>query len=171
MIAARPATRRGFTLIEMILVIGSVSVILAICGSLLHVLLRLDRSGRESLGDSVTLTRLARQFRQDVRAARAVDLGKEQQLELARSDGPPIIYHLDKGLLLREERKGDDVRRREAYSLTRLGPLRFESDGSWIRLILSRHPAHPAATVRPAVIIEARLDKDRAMTNRAEVGK
>ena len=171
MIAARRATRRGFTLMEMVLVIGSVTVVLGICGSLLHMLLRLDRSGRESLGDTVTLTRLARQFRQDVRAARGVDLGKDQQLELTRGDGPPIIYHLDKDRLLREERNGDDVRRREAYSLTRLGPLRFESDGSWIRLILSRRPEHPTAMVRPAVVVEARLDKERVMTNRAEVGR
>ena len=55
----------GFTLIETVLVVGAISVILGLCGGLLHVMLRLDRAGRAHLVETATVGRLARQFRQD----------------------------------------------------------------------------------------------------------
>src|SRR5689334_610049 len=62
-------SRRGFSMIEVVLVLGGVSIILGLCAGLLHVMLRLERAGRLHLAETVTVGRLAHQFRQDVHAA------------------------------------------------------------------------------------------------------
>jgi hypothetical protein len=154
--------RRGYALIEMVLVIGGLTIILSLCGGLLHTLLRLDRAGRDSLSDATTLARLARQFRQDVRASREAKPGGPGSLELTRPDGPSVSYRIEAGRLLREEREKGAVRRRESYGVTRLGPVAFDADGSIVRLMLEKRPAGPVALARPAVMVEAALDKDRA---------
>ena len=92
MTARRRRFPRGYSLVEMVLVIGGLSIILGLCGSLLHTLLRLDRSGRESINDSTTLGRLARQFRRDVRSSHAAKPGDPGSLELTRPDGPSVSY-------------------------------------------------------------------------------
>ena len=56
----RRADRPGYSLIEMVLGDGGMTIIIVLCGVLLHTLLRLDRGGRESLNDTATIARLAR---------------------------------------------------------------------------------------------------------------
>lgn len=153
--------RRGISLVEMIVVIGGLTIILSLCGSLLHTLLRLDRSGRESVNDSTTLARLARQFRRDVRSSHAAKRGDSGSIEFNRSDGPPVSYRVDGPHLVREERDGKNIVRREAYAVSRLGPLQFEVNGKLVRLVVARRPSNPLAPARAAVSVEARLDKDR----------
>ena len=167
----RRSTRRGFTLVEMIVVIGGITIILGLCAGLLHTLLRLDRSGRESLNDTNTLARLARQFRQDVRASRAAKPGDAGSLALTRPDGPDVSYRVQGARLVREERAGEKVVRREAYAVARIGPLRFETEGAFVRLIAARRPTNPLAPPRTAVGVEARLDKDRTQRDPAEAPK
>jgi hypothetical protein len=145
----------------MIVVIGGLTIILVLCGSLLHTLLRLDRSGRESINSSATLARLARQFRRDVRSSQSAKPGDPGSLELTRPDGPSVTYQETGGRLIREEHDGKKLARREAYAVSRLGPLRFELDGKLVRLVADRHPSVPSAPAGTAVRVEARLDKDR----------
>ena len=77
-----------------------------------------------------------------------------------RPDGPRVDYRVDNGRLLREERDGKDVRRRESYDVARLLPLTFEVDGPLVRLALSRRTSNPFAPARPVFRIEADLGKD-----------
>ncbi len=159
---ARCRTRWAFTLFEMLMVIAGLTIILSLCGGLLHALLRLDRAGRESFRDSTTLSRLARQFRQDVRGSEQAKPGDAGALELDRPDGIIVMYRRADTRLIREESDGNDIKRIEEYDLRRLGPASFAVDGSFVRLVLSRRPTNLQAPARPAVAIEAFLDKDRA---------
>jgi type II secretory pathway component PulJ len=164
---ARHAQRRGYSLVEMVLVIGSLSIILSLCGMLLHTLLRLDRSGRESLTAASALNRLARQFRNDVRAADSAS-PRRDGFELSRPGGPRVVYHPEGNRLVREEIDGNGngdgdrgaVRRREAYSIGRYGRAAFRVDGRRVRLMFEPGEG-PAARTRPSPEIEARLGKDR----------
>ena len=61
--------RRAFTLIEMIAVISATTVLFGIATALLIALMQVDRSWREEVRAHATITRLADQFRRDVRAA------------------------------------------------------------------------------------------------------
>lgn len=157
----RRATRMGYSLIEMVLLMGGITVILVLCAGLLHTLLRLDRSGRDAMTDTATTARLARQFRQDVRASRDAKAAEDAgSLELTCPDGPTVTYKRDGGLLRREEREGGEVRRREAYAAARVGPVTFAVDGPLVRLTLSRRSGNPHAPARPALGVEATLGKD-----------
>jgi len=169
----RPARRRAYSLIEMMLVLGALVLVLSLCGGLMHTLLRLDRAGRAGVADAAGLGRLARQFRRDVRGALVATPtapGVTPGLGLVRPSGPAIFYYsLDAGRLVREETyQGEPkARAREEYAVGRLGPVGFEVDGRWVRLTLGRRgtpttgPQPGPGFDRPPLRLEARLDKDR----------
>jgi type II secretory pathway component PulJ len=108
-------------LIEMVLAIGAVAIVLGMCAGLLHVLLRLDRTGRDHMDEMATVGRLARQFRRDVHAAdeaKAVgDGGSSSKLELILPDDCTVVYEGSARALARTERHGAVVARRETYRL------------------------------------------------------
>jgi hypothetical protein len=145
MTASRP-TRGGYTLIEMVLAIGAVAIVLGLCGGLLHVLLRLDRSGRDHLVETATIGRVARQFRQDVHAAREAKVSGEAAaaagLELALTEDRTIVYTMRDRALVRTEKRGDIAGRRESYALPfcrggRFGVRNADSQ-VWVSLELLR---------------------------------
>ena len=118
------ASARGFSLIEIVLVIGAVAVLLGLCAGILHVLLRLDRTGRQHLVETATVGRLARQFRHDVRAATAAkpiagETGLARRLELSLTQGHVVEYQGDEHSVVRLEKKkhGGSIDRREFYRL------------------------------------------------------
>lgn len=100
--------RRGYVIVELLLVISALAVLFGICVVLLHGLLKLDRGGRAHLAEATTRDRLARRFRLDVRAAsdskpgRAED-GAADRLELSLPDGRVINYRVVKGRIVRDE--------------------------------------------------------------------
>ncbi len=74
MIDSRPAPRRrGFSLIEMLAVLAVGSVLMAVAAGLLHTLMAIQQSGYHQFKDRRALDRLARQFREDVHAATAIE--------------------------------------------------------------------------------------------------
>src|SRR5262249_7667548 len=88
MIPPRPGlVRRGYSLVEIVLAMGAVAIVLGLCAGLLHVLLRLDRTGRTHLVESATIGRLARQFREDVHASR-------RAVASAAGDAPAAMLEL-----------------------------------------------------------------------------
>jgi hypothetical protein len=123
------------------------------------------------MNDSTSLARLARQFRQDVRAAATVrpEQGQAGSIGLEREGGPTVSYRVEGSRLLREEKDGESTRRREAYSMGSLGPVRFEVEGGLVRAVISRDPAgERLAPSRAAVAVEARLGKDRTLAGLSE---
>ena len=61
--------RRGYSLVEMLFVMSALAVVFGLCVSLIFMLIRLDKAGRARVTQAVIVERLARQFRQDARAA------------------------------------------------------------------------------------------------------
>jgi hypothetical protein len=168
-----PARKRpAFTLVEMLLVITGVTTLLAACGILLHGLLRMESAERAHLADVSTVSRLARQFREDVRTAEKADRtpGEDQapKLTLTLPDASVVTYHVDGERLLRSETRQKTLRRRESYPLARLGPISFEQDDRFLRLVLRRKPGEPGSRMRPRARIEARLGKRPMGTNAPE---
>ena len=142
----RRSPRRAFSLIEMVLAIGAVAIVLGLCAGLLHVLLRLDRTGRDHVVETATIGRLARQLRQDVHAARearaGADDGSAAKLELVLSRDRTIVYEARSRALARVEHHGAVALRREVYSLPscREGRFTVQTDAGrvWVRLRLGR---------------------------------
>jgi len=162
-------------LIEMVLVVGATSIVLGVCASTLVGLFRIDRAGRTAVNDATTLSRLARQFRQDVRAAggakRLGDRPTKAGLELTRADGETVVYRVDGNRLVREDRRGDQVGARESYATERLGPVAFGVEGVRVWATLSRRPSEGRALPKPEVRVEARLGKDRELSEPAGAPK
>ncbi len=172
MIALR-STRRGYALIEMVLAIGAVGIVLGMCGGLLHVLLRLDRAGRDHLVETATIGRLARQFRSDVHAsteARAGgDAGAAANLDLKLPEDRKIVYEAREREVVRTVHHGATVEKREAYRLpfSRNGRFLVRNTDSqvWVSLELRRGTAKESETgpgsLRHDLQIEAVAGKDR----------
>ena len=163
---SRRGRRRGYSLIEMIVVVGAVTIVLSLCGLVLHALMRMDRSGRREFDDATTISRLARQFRDDVRSASSADSrpGKEKGplLEIKLSDKRNLTYEVQGTRLIRTGIGADGkVENREGYRVDRLGPLTFEAKGPWVRMNLARASSNPAVIPHPPILVEARLNKDQ----------
>jgi type II secretory pathway component PulJ len=172
-IARRASGRRGHSLIEMVLVIGVLAIVLGLCAGLLHALFRLDRAGRNSVGDASNLARLARDFREDVRSARtARPQGAEGAgLELDKGDGDVVIYRTEGPNLYREEVHGGKPVRRERYESDRLGTSRFDVTEGRVRLALSKPKAETPGLAGPTVTVEAVLGKHRRLSGIEEARK
>ncbi len=161
--------RRGYSLIETLLVISAMAVVFGLCASMIHGLLRLDRAGRARLNEAATLSRLARQFRQDVRAASTSrSSGKDdprQELVLSVPPDRAIEYRWSKGRVLRAERAPGRADRHETYRLPDRAAPRFqvldEHGVVWVSLGLDRKPDIASLIPSRGYRVVARLGKDR----------
>ena len=161
--------RRGASLVEMILIIGSMTIIFAVCGVFLHLLLRVDRSGRAALTEAVTVSRLGRQFRDDVRAASAAKpvegkAGSPGGLGLTLPGGRAVAYTNVPGFLERVESAGDKFTRREGYRLDPTAAATFAVEGDLAVLTVGRKK-DDAGKSAVSYRVVATLGKDLALSN------
>ncbi len=109
--------RRGFTLIEMVIVMTVGSVVTGLAVVLLGTLLHTENISRDHARQSTTLSRLAEQFRGDVRAATAVGSSDATSWEFAMEAPRTVIYRAESDALVRLERNGEELLRQERFSL------------------------------------------------------
>ena len=96
----RPAcggtARRGYSLVELMIVVSMLSFVLLLCTTTLHALLRLDRGERSDLMESRALDRLAGLLRDDAHRATAArierDAMQRERLVLTRTNHETLIY-------------------------------------------------------------------------------
>ncbi len=119
------ATRRGFTLIEVLAVMAGVAVILGLCAVTIQALFRVSSDTQARRSASAALGRLAEQFREDVHAGGDVQLPSSNGLRLSRGPGVEIVYDVREGRVDRVE-SSDGVSRRESYVLGRGTSTAFE---------------------------------------------
>ena len=113
--------RRGYSLIEMIVVMTVGATLMGIAVTLLGVLLQAERDGRTHIGQNASLNRLADQFRRDVHAA-AANLPPRR----TTPESPPggsiwpaghsVWYVAGRDEIVREERIGRTILRQESYT-------------------------------------------------------
>ncbi len=78
--------RRGFSILEVLMLITVITVLLSLCAGLIHLLVRLDRTGQNSAELSADLARLSRDFRNDGhQASEAVELGDPSKVRWVRT--------------------------------------------------------------------------------------
>ncbi len=108
--------RRGFSLIEMLVVITVGSVLLGVTVSVFHLLLRMEGTARQYVYQSAVTAQLVDQFRRDVH--RAVDAAAaDDDWQLTFSAGHTIVYRLGPGELVRIERIDGADHHRETFIL------------------------------------------------------
>lgn len=171
----RRAARRGFTLMEMLLVITVIGALSAMGAVLIGLLMSAESRGTEGVVVQTTFSRLGRQLRADAHAAVAADViasgdAADAQLNLQRADGRGIRYIVNKDEVVREADRGSESPSRETYLLPE-GTSRFVVDPV-ARVVRLEH-LRPYATEtetgvaglqpvpRRLLQIEAALDWDR----------
>ncbi|MBI5760766.1 MAG: type II secretion system protein [Planctomycetales bacterium] len=114
--------RRGFSLVELLTVMATMSVLLGLAVTTLTLLMRAGQSSTSAVTASLAVSRLAHDFRSDVRAASTADLqaGNNDQpsrLRLSIAAGRVVIYERRKAAIVRHETSGEQSIRTEAYSV------------------------------------------------------
>lgn len=130
----RPGCRRGVSLVELLIVISVATVIVGICATTIHLLLRSERDQSRALRTAATLSRLSEVFREDVHATskaviEAVD-GKAAHLTLTDADGRQIVYLPEENRLQRIETARDVEVHRDTYHFPSGTSVRVETDES-----------------------------------------
>lgn len=176
MTGARRRTRRGYSLIEMLLAISGIAILFGVSIGMIHMLLRLDRGQRARIGETTTVNRLARQFRQDAHAATEARplAGKDREgIELVLPENHRVEYVEEGGRFARHEEAKGAQPRHEVYRMPSRGRAKFElrtaDERRWATLVLEPKPnAKDVMPARP-VVIEAWVGKDTRLARPGEV--
>jgi len=163
---------RGHTLIEMLVVLTTTSVLLAIPVGILALLFRTEQAGREHGQQAVVFQRLAAQFREDAHAAERWlpdQAGPQNQWQFALGAKRTASYRVVPGAVARDEAASGRTVRHESYSLppgctARAG---FSADRSVAGLTVA--PVGADAAWRRQLQIDAVLGRDRRFV-RAQSG-
>jgi prepilin-type N-terminal cleavage/methylation domain-containing protein len=157
----------GYTLIEVIATIALTSSLLALLAGWLTVSLRNQRLAAEHLERVNAQDRLARQFRQDVRAARRVlaletPLVPQQRLRLDLGEGRSVAYLARTRVLERIESASSGTLHHDQYAVS--PQVRVEVDeqppSRRVSLLIPQHPSTTSAD-SAELCIEAVLGSDR----------
>ena len=135
-------TRRGASLIELLLIMSACTVVLTLTGVLLHRVMRIQMQSRAHVNVERSALRLSEQFRSDVHQARAAITGNPDQdgnvfLRLESADDHVIAYSRDKGAVKRLETSSNRPTRREEFEFPAASVLRIEQQSVPQRLALT----------------------------------
>lgn len=113
-------TRGGWSLIQLLVIMTFVTIITAIAARLISSLLRVERHSLAHLNQLSHLSRLSRQFRSDVHAgreSRVIDPPEPDRVRITLENGNLVSYGMQNSDLIRIEKAGEKVVRRERYRL------------------------------------------------------
>jgi len=166
--------RRGYSLMELLVVMTMSSVMLSVTVVLFTLLFRIERSGRDHVRHSAVLGRLADQFRRDVHATPVGGVSVGETVQFSPAPDRTITYGTPHGAVIRIERVGSDlvnseVARRESFVLPSSCSASIESPpdakGPTVTLSIAprtdSQPRKPGRTLR----IDALLGRDHRFTN------
>ncbi|QDV21402.1 hypothetical protein Pan153_60900 [Gimesia panareensis] len=147
--------REGFTLIEMLAVMATMSILFTVAVTTLAFLMRVEMQGTERIQDNLILQKLSHQFRMDVATARQANLKQDnqKQLNLDRGHGTSIVYFMTQSgdAMRREIRKEGKLISREEYRL-HLSDTKFEIDQQELvslELQIPEETNHENKTLKP----------------------
>lgn len=168
------AHTRGFALIELMVVLTVSAIMLALCAGLIHLLMKLDRSGRATSDQAADLARLARDFRADVHASGPIDAsgGSDGRWTLSGEGGRQVEYLVRPGDLLRTVREAGKPRRFDLYRRPPRASFRIETEPegliTFATLIVDRPPDARDDAAYHDVRIDAEVGKDLRIAPRPE---
>ena len=166
--------RSGYALVELLVVLTVASVMLTLCAGMIHLLLKLDRSGRTASETAADLARLARDFRADAHAAAPIvpPIRAADRLALSLDGGKTVEYQVRPLDILRTLREGDKVRRYETYRRPSRSSaaieVRAEGHRPFASLVVDRPSDGRDDSLYRDYRIEAELGKDRRINPRPE---
>lgn len=172
--SSRRCLRRGFTLLEVLIVVTSVAALLGVCAVTIQLLFRLSADSQSRLTAAIAIDRLARQLRGDVHGAQAAQLAADPKapsqpaaVRLSFDAGHEITYSPRAHSVVRSETLGGKPVRREEFMLGSSRDARFavrdEASHRWVVLILSHSPERNRTDPPRPVEVIALAGKDRSL--------
>ncbi len=165
--------RRGYSLIELIVVMTVGATLVGIAVTLLGTLLQADRAVRSHHEQNAMLDRLAERFRRDAHAAEgppAVEKNAEGEpaWRFVLPDGHDVWYVLSSAEVVREERNGKAIVRQESYLLPEDCVVAVAVADSAVPSIVSLLIAPADVSLRPGheIRIDAALGRDHRFARR-----
>jgi len=126
-------SRRGITIIEVLIVVTGVAMMLGLCAISLQVLMQLNADGQARLRGALALERLSRQLRDDVHGCELAQLAADPKapvkpagLRLTMVPDHTVTYEVHDGSVVRDESRSGKAVRHESYFLPRGRVARFE---------------------------------------------
>jgi hypothetical protein len=168
-LARRSDRRRGATtLIEVVAAMAVSAVLFTMSATMMVLLFRLERLGRDELTATITEGRLAADLRADVRSATDLELepgAPGGSMRLLGPDRRTVTYLAEDGDLIRRRRSGEGPDHIERYRLLPGTISRWElaASGPWRRVVLELDAPKIPRTVeggRRVLRIEATLGRD-----------
>lgn len=173
-------SRRGFSLLEIVLVMGGVSILLGLCGGLIHLMLRLDRVGRSHVAETATIGRLAHRFRRDIHASNRARPGDDEgrvgsYLELVLPGDRRVEYRVRGHQLIRSQHPGELAARTETYTLPFCREPRFLAHDAdqevRVSLQLPRGEGLSPESLRHVLTIDAAVGRDHRFSRPTEASR
>jgi hypothetical protein len=169
-------TRRGITIIEVLIVVTGVSMMLGLCAVSIQLLMRLSGDGVARYGATVALERLARQLRDDAHSSDSGQSGADNKAEsssaslrLTLEPDHLIVYQSDHSAVVRTERMAGKAVRRESYSLAAGVSAQFlmrkEGPSRLVAMVVSRGPGKSLTEPPRPLEVLAQIGKDRPRTS------
>ena len=182
----RSRRRRGFTLIELMVVIAIVTVILSLVGAVFQRLFLSEQTAMRAALIERTVSRLADQFRRDIHAATGASIDTNREgatgaLELfeANRDQPAVVYVARTDEVIREQHAADaSVTHREVFRLPDCRVSFFDQaeqpDVPFVSLAIERQhstitPQPQAARPYRTLVVEAALGRDNRLTTKLKL--
>ena len=184
-LAAKWSTRRGVSLVELMVVISVITILFSMVGVVFHRLFQSEQVSMRAALTERTISRLSDHFRRDVHAAMTAmhamraEAGKESPLSLVLKTSPnagvegsdpmTVVYSIDDGEVIREAFVDGRTASREVYRLPEC-QMRFPASTNevtveMVSLVIERQgstvtPQPQAVRPRRSLVIEAALGRD-----------
>jgi hypothetical protein len=169
-------TRRGITIIEVLIVVTGVTMMLGLCAVSIQLLMRLNGDGVSRYAAAVAVERLARQIRDDAHSSESGQTETEEnaglKLPILRLTIEPdhfVVYQAQDGAVVRTESTAGKVLRRESYFLSPGEMARFHlrDDGPSSLVVLAVTRTSGKSQPEPPRPLElvAQIGKDRLRTS------
>lgn len=163
--------RAGYTLIELVSAFGTVAVLAGLGVTLIQSLMRVERSGHALLVESATASRLAQQFRNDVRLARTVEPNEKNatpvdKIVLQLSENERVEYQTRGHTMVRSVRHDDREVRSEAFRLSSRATFHFEVAEEARKLFVKLLVAYQSGEKGEGAAREVRVDAELGRSRR-----
>lgn len=177
--------RRGYTLLELLVVISLDSIICGLAVILVIALLHANRQSREHQHFGVVRARLVEQFctdaqraldilpvEQDIKQNAFKDNSADLQFGFTLPDGVSVEYQVEGDRIMRLERKTQKIVRRDQFTLPEASRVRFERIEDeklpgWVRLSIDRPDDAQGYPPHKSFQIMARLSSDHRLSRPA----
>lgn len=173
------STRRGVSLVELLVMLSACTTLLTLTGSLLHRAMRVDVQARANSNAERTTMRLSEQFRQDVHDAATVTLGAAPAegtfLQIELGSGRLIEYSRAGGAVLRTETGSRLSAWREEYVFPEIGSLTIGQNAGPDRLHLTiitapaKEPANGSKPQRGGDMVPVSLSAEAVVGRNARL--